>query len=136
MDITMDLRLLSYGKFILYICRRENLLYSAYTIITMSYAYLWEWEYLTSRIYILCQTVCIISLILFVYRIKESEEIISLTVCIYNVIIEDNKLLSVRTLYVWVINIIINIYLVWWLPVTILTVLGILHYMFMDFVYL
>ena len=50
----------------------------------------------------------------------DDEEIISLTVCIYNVRIEDNKLLSVRTFYVRGIDIIINIYLVWWLPVTIL----------------
>ena len=49
---------------------------------------------------------------------------------------EDDKLFPYVHFYVWVINIIINIYLVWWLPVTILMVLGILLYMFIDFVYL
>ena len=51
-------------------------------------------------------------------------------------VFEDDILFPYVQFYVWIINIIINIYLVWWLPVTILTVLGILHYMFMDFVYL
>ena len=69
----------------MFLPERENILYSAYVIITKSYVYLQEGKYLMSRIYILYQTVSIIPLILFVYRIKESEEIIPLTLDIYNV---------------------------------------------------
>ena len=50
----------------MFLPERENILYSAYVIITKSYVYLQEGKYLMSRIYILYQTVSIIPLILFV----------------------------------------------------------------------
>ena len=44
---------------------KENNLYSAYAIITVSYVYLQEKKYLISRTYNQYQIVCIISLILY-----------------------------------------------------------------------